>query len=64
MEIVIALCASIALGIGVSWWVGMFNPIGYLGIRPWNVPTCSHGVRVGDLGRCDHPVTVRPDRPH
>lgn len=22
----------------VCWWLGMFNPIGYMGQRPWSEP--------------------------
>lgn len=44
----------VGLGTGLAWLAGLFNPIGYIGTLPWNIPTCSHGYRVGDLGRCNH----------
>jgi hypothetical protein len=26
------------LGPPLCWWLGMFNPIGYMGQRPWSAP--------------------------
>lgn len=52
------LLLMIGLGTFGAWVTGVFNPIGYLGVRPWNVPTCEHGVKVGGMGKCDHLATV------
>jgi len=32
------LFGLIVLGPLACWWLGMFNPLGYMGVRPWDVP--------------------------
>lgn len=54
VQVLAILVLIFVLGTGSAWLAGLFNPIGYIGVRPWNIPTCRHGFRVGDLGRCNH----------
>jgi hypothetical protein len=32
------LLGFLILGPALAWWLGMFNPIGFMGVRPWRVP--------------------------
>lgn len=43
---------EIYIGVGViggtflSWVLGVFNPLGMLGVRPWRVPRCERCGRM------------------
>lgn len=48
MDIAIGLLIGFAIvGPAFCWLVGMFNPIGYMGVLPWHVPRCSDCGRKG-----------------
>lgn len=32
------LLLIVGLGTGLAWMLGVFNPLGYLGVSPWRVP--------------------------
>lgn len=38
LMIFLLLFAMVGIGLGISWLIGLFNPIGYMGVPPWKVP--------------------------
>lgn len=32
------LFGALAIGMPLAWVIGLFNPIGYMGVPPWRLP--------------------------